>query len=190
MAGNAEPVRDRMTVDEFLRWAAEQPGRHELVGGEVVAMAPERNRHLLAKKRVDQALDRAIAEARLDCQALPDGATLRIDEATAYVPDALVICGPIDLDSVEVEDPVVVVEVLSPSSRGVDAGAKLTDYFRLASVRHYLLVDPERRVVVHHGRAEDGSIATHVRRDGTFRMDPPGLSVAVEDLFPLGRVEP
>jgi Uma2 family endonuclease len=149
----------------------------------VVATAPERNRHLLTRKRVDRALDAAIDAAGLPCVAPPDGATVRIDAATACEPDAAVVCGAIDLDRVGVDDPVVLVEVVSPGSRSVDAGVKLRDHFRLPSLRHHLILDPVRRFVVHHARGEGDRVETRVAHDGALDLSPPGPTGAVADLF-------
>ncbi|MGE0789030.1 MAG: Uma2 family endonuclease [Sandaracinaceae bacterium] len=58
-----------------------------------------------------------------------------------------------------VRHPNVIVEVLSPSTRGRDAGAKLDDYFRLGSLVHYLRVKTENRTVIHHQRRDPGTRA-------------------------------
>jgi Uma2 family endonuclease len=180
------PARERMTTDEFLAWAMEQPEgeRYELVAGEVVAMAPERLAHTEVKALVWLALRTAIGEAGVGCQALPDGASVEIDEHTTYEPDALVRCGErLPGDTVKLSDPVIVVEVVSPSSRARDVGAKLEDYFRLASVRHYLIVRTDSRSVIHHRRDEAGEIATRILRGGPLELDPPRLMVEVEAFF-------
>lgn len=73
-------------------------------------------------------------------------------------PDALVYCGPeLPDDAIEVPNPVILVEVASPSTRKFDDTAKLSGYFSLASVQHYLIVDPEGPPVIHHHRQEDGT---------------------------------
>src|SRR5688500_12660530 len=121
----ATPARRRMTADEFLDWAMAQPEgvRYELVAGEVAAMAPERASHARAKVAVFDALRAAVAAAGLPCEAFIDGIAVRIDEATVYEPDVLLRCGtPVADDCIEIVDPVVVVEVLSPSSRHKDTG--------------------------------------------------------------------
>jgi Uma2 family endonuclease len=113
------------------------------------------------------------------------GMAVRIDERTMYVPDALVRCGqPLPGDAIEVLDPVGVVEVVSPAALGVDSGAKLAGYFSLPSVRHYLVSDADAHVLTHHRRDEDGGIATRILQDGRLRLDPPGLDVTIESLFP------
>ena len=179
-------VRARMTADAFIAWAMERPEgeRHELAAGEVVAMAPERSAPALVKARVWRALDAAITAAGLSCTAYPDGMAVRVDDATVYEPDALVRCGaPLPDDAVQIVDPLIVVEVLSPSSRARDAAAKLEDYFRMPSVRHYLIVKTENRTVIHHRLDDDGSIATRILRGGALELAPPGLRVTVESFF-------
>ncbi len=180
----AEPATRRMTVAEFLRWAEGRPGRFELLEGRVVAMAPERAAHARVKGRVFRRLAEAVEDRGLPCEVYPDGMTVRVDEATAFEPDALVRCGPpLPDDALLVPDPLVVVEVLSPASERVDTGRKLEGYFRIDSVRHYLVVDPERRAVIHHARAED-EIRTRILREGELTLDPPGITVDVAGLFP------
>lgn len=179
----AQP-KPRMNVDEFLTWAEGRPGRYELVDGEVFAMSPERVRHGLVKYAAQTALNRAIETAGLPCHMMPDGMTVRIDEATTFEPDALVYCGPrIDLDAIEVPNPVVVVEVLSPGTRSVDSGTKLIGYFQVASLCHYLILDPVKRLLIHHRRGQGSSVETHIVSDGVLDLTPPGLQIAVADLF-------
>ena len=181
------PARRRMTADEFLDWAMTQPdgARYELVAGEVVAMAPERAVHGRSKAAAFDALRAAVAEAGLSCEAFIDGMAVRVDDTTVYEPDVLLRCGaPVADDCVEILDPVIVVEVLSPSSGSRDRGGKLDDYFRIASVRHYLIVKTANRTVMHHRRDDAGEVQTRILRDGTLALQPPGLAVAVASLFP------
>jgi Uma2 family endonuclease len=153
------------------------------VEGRVVAMSPERNGHALVKGRVWRALDRALLEAGAACVAIPDGATVEVDERTEYEPDVVVTCGEtLDLEAVAAPRPVVVVEVTSPSTRAVDAGDKLADYFRVPSVLHYLIVSARRRQAVHHARRDSG-IETRIVTAGSIALDPPGISVALDDFY-------
>ena len=174
----------RMTVDEFLAWAEDRPGRYELVDGRVLAMAPERARHAKAKLAMHMALVRSAEGAGLPCHVLPDGMTVRIDQEMAYEPDALVYCGDeVPGDAIEIASPVIVVEILSPGTRRYDTGAKLAGYFSLPSVHHYLIVDADHRRVVHHARGDGTAIATRILGAGALRLDPPGLDLRVDDLF-------
>jgi Uma2 family endonuclease len=173
-----------MTVDQYLAWAVEQPGRYELRDGRVIAMSPETVGHGERKAMAHAALRAAIRARGLPCFAVPDGATVRVDDTTAYEPDALVYCGEkLPSKAIEVPAPVIVVEVLSASTRSIDLSIKLADYFRLPSVMHYLIVDPDRQRVVHHARGPGDVIATRIVTEGTIRLDPPGLELAFADIY-------
>jgi Uma2 family endonuclease len=177
----------KITVDEYLAWAEGRPGRYELYAGEVYQTAPQRAEHARLKFAVQTELANGIRRAALDCQMLPDGMTVRIDAHTADEPDALVYCGErIPNDDLEVPHPVIVVEVLSPSTRHVDASLKLAGYFTRPSLRHYLLIDPTGRLVIHHARGRDAKIATLVLHSGPVYLDPPGMEISVEQIFETG----
>lgn len=174
----------RMSVDEYLEWAEGREGRWELYKGVPYAMSPERVRHSKMKFAVQTALLAGIRKAGLPCHMLPDGATVRITEDTAHEPDALVYCGEeLPGDAIEVPEPVIVVEVASPSTRRIDATFKLNGYFSLPSVRHFLIIDPEGPPLIHHARQDDGTILTRLVQDGAVTMNPPGVEIAVEDVF-------
>lgn len=176
----------RMSRAEYRRWAEAQPrGRFERVAGEIVAMAAERAAHNLVKARAWRALDAAVRAAGLPCQTFADGMTVEIGEDYDYEPDAVVNCGePLPGDSIAAPNPVVVVEVLSRSTQSTDTGAKLADYFRVPSVRHYLILRADRPQVIHHRRSDEGDgIETRIVTDGAIRLDPPGFEVAVADFY-------
>ena len=177
-------ANEKMSADEFLRWAEAQDGLWELHDGALVAMSPERIAHGRTKGAVFRSLGDAIARARLPCEALPDGASVRVAKNTIFQPDALVNCGPLmPANAIEATNPVVVVEVLSPSTVARDHGAKLTGYFSLPSVMHYLILDPERCVLIHHKRGQGEIIETRILTEGLVRLDPPGLEAPVADMF-------
>jgi Uma2 family endonuclease len=96
----------------------------------------------------------------------------------------MVRCGaPAPRDARETSDPVIVVEVLSPSNTAIDMSRKLDAYMRHPTVRHYLMIDVDRRIIVRHAKGQDGRIATALLRDGSLTLDPPGLTVEVASMF-------
>jgi Uma2 family endonuclease len=176
----------RMKVPEFFAWAEAQPrGRFELVDGVVIAMLPERARHNLAKLAVARALEDAVSAAKLSCIVFTDGMSVVINEYMTREPDASVQCGAdIDLNSTTLAAPLIVVEIVSPSSERDDSGVKVVEYFSVASIEHYLIIYPEKRVVVHHRRDGPGTLATKLARPGeTIVLNPPGFSVPAAALL-------
>ena len=135
-------LRRAMTVEEYLAWSERQSERQrtELINGQIVAMPSERVLHSRVKGRVHLALLQAVKAAGLPCEALPDGPTVRIDDHTAYEPDAMVYCGESPApNSLQVSNPVIVVEVFSPTTAHSDTSAKLIGYFKVPTVAHYII---------------------------------------------------
>ena len=176
--------KEEMTVNEFLRWAKQQPEQWELLDGVPTAMSPERVIHGDTKYRAARAFDEAITKARVPCRFVLDSAVVRIDTRNSYQPDVLVYCGEtIPGDAIEVPNPVVVVEVLSPGNAITDLRDKLQGYFRVPSIQHYLIIDPDKQLVIHHARGRDDAVGTRIVTSGQIALDPPGLSLAVGDFF-------
>ena len=174
-----------MSVEGFLVWAEAQEGRWELHDGVVKRITPERLDHARTKGEAYVALDAAARRAGSDCEVFGSGPGVQTDERTVYAPDGAIVCGPKPPDdAILLVNVVVVVEVLSLSTAAVDHGRKLSGYFSLPSVEHYLILDPERRVVIHHKRGQGDAIETRVLTGGAARLDPPGFEVAVEAMFP------
>ena len=179
----SEIPQQRMSAEEFLAWAENVPGRYELVAGEVFAQAAERAAHAKIKGAVFLAFSDAIRKAGLPCHALPDGMAVRIDRKTVYEPDSQVYCGlELPPDALLVE-PTIVVEVISTSTGRNDALRKLEGYFRLASIKHYLIVDPNKPLVIHHSRGDGDAILTRVFSSGAIALDPPGLTLELAAIY-------
>lgn len=183
---NALPKRQMLSAEAFLEWAeAQDEGRYQLIAGEIVAQSPERAEHGHVKFQVAKAFEAAIAKAKLPCRAFVDSLAVKIDDSTVFLPDALVNCGaPIARSSLFAPNPVIVAEVISPTSTRRDLTLKLANYFRHASVQHYLIVLLENRTVIQHSRGEGEALRTRIEvLGGRLSLDPPGLTIAVSDLF-------
>jgi Uma2 family endonuclease len=112
--------------------------------------------------------------------------TVRITKKNAFEPDALVapLPKPERLD-LEIRDPVVVVEVLSRSTAKRDRTDKLAGYFKVPSIQHYLIIDPEDREVTWHRRTDGGTLEPPLTvREGSLELEPPGVTLAIADVFP------
>jgi Uma2 family endonuclease len=167
------------TVAEFEAWHARQPERWEFVEGRPRLMAPASMTHTLIKANLFRALDRALAER--GCTVLIDGAQILTDEISA-IPDVVVTCAPLDLSTPVVAAPTIIVEVMSPSSEADDTLRKWFSYRRIASLKHYLVLAQDRRLVQIHSRAGDLWRERFVS-EGAVELDDPALSIAVEAVY-------
>jgi Uma2 family endonuclease len=176
--------REIMTRAAFYSWSRHQAGRFERIDGRPVAMAPERRAHVRMKQTLWAALRDGLRAAGSPCEAFVDGLTVEIGEDGDFVPDVLVDCGGGSDDDTVAHQPVVVVEVLSPGSGRSDTGYKLAGYFTVPSIAHYLIVDPDRGRIVHHARADDGTVRTAIVSGGRLTLDPPGITLDLDALAP------
>ncbi len=186
----AEPKTptSRMNVDQFMAWYDQQPDgmRYELLNGVVYPNEAQGERliHAEIKTRVSEQLRAQIRAKKLSCQGFGDGMAVRIDSDTTLEPDASVRCGPrLPGDTIVIPDPLIVIEVVSPSSQRIDAVEKLTQYFRNPSILFYLIVLPTTRQAIRHRRGENGDISTSIHSSGVIEFDPPGLSLDLNELF-------
>jgi Uma2 family endonuclease len=184
----------KMTADEFLAWAEGLPkeaGRFELWDGEVIVKRgpagfenAERSEHWEVKFAIARALHDAVQRAGLPCHVAVEGPSVRFAHNRLVEPDALVYCGEkVPRGVLEVPNPVIVVEVLSPSTEKMDKGNKLQGYFALASLFHYLVIDPERARLVHHKRGPGDVIEPRIVTGPRLRLDPPGLDLDLTEVF-------
>jgi Uma2 family endonuclease len=177
------PALKPLDIDAFLAFTEGREGRWELYDGAAVAMSPERVVHGTAKFETGLALRQAIRQAVLRCQAFVETLIIRMRDDRAFVPDAAVVYPPPPRDAIVIDNPLIVVEVLSPATAALDHGIKVQGYFSLPSLAHYLILDADRRVVIHHSRGEGDRIVTRFVSEGALPLDPPGLVVEVADLF-------
>ena len=182
----AKPEDTRMSAEAFMRWYEEQAEgvRCELFDGLIFEMSAERLTHVRVKSRVHRQFERQIGERRLPCEAMVDGMAVLVDGDNVFEPDVLVRCGqPLPGETTLILDPLIVVEVASPSTQRIDALDKFARYFRNAALVHYLIVVPTKRLVIHHARADDGRIISASYDRGSIRLEPPGLDLSLAELF-------
>jgi Uma2 family endonuclease len=180
----AEPAIKRMTLDEFLVWEDGTDTRYELWGGTVVAMPPPMPRH----GRLAAAL---IAELRTALRARPvcgvyseAGIALPDRSDTFYVADLAVSCEPLRAEDRLIRNPVLIVEVLSPSTNVSDRQLKLADYRDIPSVEEILLIDSQSMFAEVHRRAGDRWI-TEIPRgpEATLALNSLPLTIALSELY-------
>jgi Uma2 family endonuclease len=133
-----------MTTDEFLVWDDGTPTRYELVDGAPLAMAPTLSSHGAIAGNATYEINQR-ARARPPCRAVVE-AGIWISDHRYFEADVAFTCSA-PSRSQHVEEPALLVEVLSSSTRAHDQGVKLPAYKDLSSVEEVWLIDSERRRV-------------------------------------------
>jgi Uma2 family endonuclease len=184
MTMSARPARHHYTYAEYLTYERDSGMKHEYDDGEIVAMAGGSRRHNALASRVSAALETA---RRPECVAFQSDQRIRVlaTGRTTY-PDASMVCGPIESDPAEpggatIANPVLIVEVLSPSTEQSDRGDKWQHYQLIPSLQEYVLVSQSQVRVERYRRLPTGGWEYHDVTEGSVEL----LSGAVLDLARL-----
>lgn len=173
----------KLTLAEYLDWEERQPDRNEYFRGEIYAMVGARRVH----GRVVSNLNRRLGN-QLDgspYQLFAAGMKLQVADDAVFYPDILVTCDKADLATEMIfRAPTLLIEVLSPTTQGYDRGLKFAVYRSVASLREYILVDPDLRRVEGFRRNAQGEWVLHDMSAGPALEAPSiGCSVPLADVF-------
>jgi Uma2 family endonuclease len=155
---SSEP-KPYMSVEEYLEFERQAERKHEYLNGEVFAMAGASRRHVLIVTNLVRELGQHLRPR--PCEVYSTDLRLRVTPTGLFTyPDVIVVCGeprfaPEDPDTLL--NPLLIVEVLSESTKNYDRGEKFRHYRALESLQEYLLVAQETVHVEHYVRQEDGS---------------------------------
>jgi Uma2 family endonuclease len=182
---SANPARWAVDFAEYLRFEREAAERHELIEGEIVAMAGATRRHNLLCGRIHDALRPPLGDG--PCLLERSDQRLAVETAAkgwvGYYPDLAVYCTddvhPTDSDTRV--NPRLLVEVTSKSTERKDRGVKLEDYLQIPALEEYLLVSHERRELELWSRGADGWTRRLVT-EGVLRLRS-GAILDVERLY-------
>jgi Uma2 family endonuclease len=174
----------RMTLAEFLRWEDGTDTRYELLAGQPVAMAPTAPPHGFLAARLCARIEGAL-QSRRPCMVQIEAGIARPDrDDTCYVADLAVTCKPPRSGEQLISDPVLIVEVLSPTTGLHDRQTKVADYRRIASVEEILLIDSTSMFAEVLRREGDRWITEIVRGpQATLSLASIGLAAAMSELY-------
>ena len=173
----------RMTLDEFLRWDDGSDTRYELIGGFPMAMAPPAANHSVLAARLAGRLESALA-ARRPCRVGVEAGVLDPDRAdNFFVADVAVTCAPYSRDQY-LPAPVLLIEILSPSTERHDRTVKIPAYQQIASVQEILLVDSGARyAALHRRQGEQWVIQISRGEAGMISVASVGIEIPMAELY-------
>jgi Uma2 family endonuclease len=176
-----EAALRRITVDEFLAWEGEGKQRYELIRGEIFAMAPPANAHFLIVANTISAIRQKVTPP---CKVLGEvGIQLSARDDTFYQADIAVVCSPIQPRAHGVRDPVLIAEILSPSTMTKDSGIKVTDYRRVWSVKEIVLIHSEDKRVELFRRGAESWTVIDLEAGDVIKLESLGFDIPVEALY-------
>ena len=167
-----------MTADEFLRWAQDREGRFEFVDGHLLRMQAG------AVSQHDRVVVNLIAALKnrlrgKPCRTFTADFAVRTAQNRIRRPDVGVDCGKQELRDLVAREPVLVVEVFSPSTRDLDRSVKILEYQAVDTLRTILYVEPNQPEVYVFERGDDGEWADRVVRGLSETVPVPALDLTL-----------
>ena len=182
------PAQTYLTPEEYLTWERKQPFKNEYHNGQIIAMSGASRAHNLITMNVaNQFYTQLVAQG---CEVYPGEMRVRTSPTVSYFyPDVTVVC-----DEPRFEDdtfdtllnPVLIVEILSPSTAAFDRGEKFEHYKQLDSLQEYMLISQNRVHVERYLRQDTQWILTEFRKiDEVIHLLSNRCKLSVRDIYTL-----
>jgi Uma2 family endonuclease len=169
-----------MSLDEFLAWEREQPERYEYAGGVATMMTGGSLDHSTIASNLWTALRDPLRGG--SCRAFR-GDTKIIANSTIRYPDLSVTCTPVRGDEDTVLEPVLVVEVISPTTEREDRGRKKFDYFSTPSIQQYAIIEQDARRVDLYSRSGDRWMDEIIEGDAVLKLTSIGIEISLDTVY-------
>ena len=168
------------TLAEFLAWEERQEFRWEFDGFAPVAMTGGTFRH----ESIGGTLRALIREKLLGGRCRVLGPTLKtLVAGRIRYPDAMVVCVPVAANQTVIADPVVVFEVLSPSTAATDRIVKLREYQATPSIQRYVMLEQDSAAATVLVRRGEEWIASALIGDDVLRMPEIGVELTITEIY-------
>jgi len=148
-------LKTKIRVADYLKSEKISPVKHEYVDGVIHEMAGTSDNHARVAGNIFVAL--SIHLRNSSCEPFSSGIKVRVSSKIYYYPDILVSCEENPEDSYFRNEPILIIEVASPSTERVDRSEKLLYYQQMASLEEYVIVDQHKLNVEIHRRQPNGS---------------------------------
>jgi Uma2 family endonuclease len=178
-------LKTKVSVEDYLEGEKVSKIRHEFINGEVYAMAGASDRHHRISANLFKKLDDHLEDS--DCEAFMVDFKLRADESDFYYPDVFVACDETPESPFYREEPVLIIEVLSPSTRQIDRREKLKAYQHIPTVQEYVVIEQEKIHIELHRRQPDGNWITYFYnksdRDEIIEFESVGMEITLDEMY-------
>lgn len=176
------------TVEEYLALEKASETRYEYWNGDIYCMSGAKTNHNRITVNVTTSLSNQLANR--SCEVFNEGQRLKVPAAPPFrYPDASVVCGePVFEDILGLEalvNPILIVEVLSPTSENYDKGQKFMWYQSIPSFREYLLIHQDRVHVIQYRKQEDETWISSETTDLNATIELPSINctLALSDVY-------
>lgn len=176
-------LKHTITIAEYIEGEELSEIRHEYIYGEVYAMAGASTTHNRIVTNIGFRIDERLGNSR--CEAFLESVKLKADEATFYYPDVMVACDENPESAYYRQEPILLVEVLSPSTERIDRNEKLTVYKNIPTLHEYLIVWQDEIRAELHRKQSDNSWTSEVydEIEAEIRFDSIDLDLTLAEIY-------
>lgn len=176
-------LKTKRSVEDYLEAEKSSPVKHEYVDGDVYAMAGASDKHNLIAGDIYTALTIHLRDS--PCQPFSSDIKVRVSRKIYYYPDILVSCEQSPEDAHYRNEPILIVEVASPSTARTDRSEKLLYYLQMPSLREYVIVDQRALNVEIHRREADGGWTTYYfdEPDDEIDLKSVDLTIPITEIY-------
>ena len=177
MSSTAEKL---MSLEEFLAWEREQPERYEYAGGGIKMMTGASLAHVTITMNVAFALRQSLRGS--GCRPFTNDAKVLAGDSVRY-PDITVTCTSFSGTDDVVPNPLLVIEVISPSTEREDRGRKKFDYFATPSIQQYALIEQDARRVDLYTKAGTEWTNEIVEGSAILKLSSIGVEISLDTVY-------
>jgi len=171
-----------ISVEDYLEAEKDSPIRHEYVDGYIYAMAGASDRHNRASLNLASRLNEHLVDNR--CEVFMSDMKLMVAPNVYYYPDVTVCCDSPPPDPYFRAEPVLIVEVMSPTTDRIDHHEKLVAYKRMPSLLEYVLISQDRiRVEVHRRVGDVWQQVFLMNPADSLALESVGLTIQLADIY-------
>ncbi|MEQ1604520.1 MAG: Uma2 family endonuclease [Pyrinomonadaceae bacterium] len=176
-------LKGKISVEEYLAGEKISPIKHEFLDGEVHALARTSDNHNRIVTEIVTLLSTQLRDSK--CEPFFGDIKVRVTSKVYYYPDVLVSCEENPEDPYFRNNPILIIEVTSPSTKKIDRREKLLFYQQMPSVREYVVVDQHRMNVEVHRRQPNGGWITYYfnEKSDIVELASVDLTVPLPELY-------
>lgn len=176
-------LKTKISVEDYLATERDSPIKREYIDGDVYAMAGGSDNHNRIAGDLFASLLAKLRDSK--CEPFFGDIKLRVARSIYYYPDVLVSCEENPEDPYFRNQPILIIEVTSPSTARIDRSEKLLYYLQIASLQEYVIIDQDKMNVEVHRRQENGGWITFVfnEDDDVVELTSVELSIPLPDIY-------
>jgi Uma2 family endonuclease len=174
-------IDNHITVEEYLRGEKISELKHEYIDGQVYAMAGAKLNHNRIVRNVSALLWQSLQAT--PCEPLSGDMLLEVSKTQYRYPDVMVICDDDSSNNDYIrKNPLIIIEVLSKSTRKKDKTEKRKEYLSLPSLQEYVLIEQDYAEIDVQRRSDNWQSAYYFLGD-EITFESIDVTLSVEDIY-------